>query len=143
MLKFILLALISFHVLIACAQSNTGYMLKMAQDAGIKRPVPQAFASQSVKVPIKTDSILMTQWHRNYVLRMQIGTGLLIGGVLLVAAHIFVVAFVPHFNRDAVIATAAIGVGTMSAGAFLLPIAASERHRYKKTIRIALAKEGL
>ena len=73
---------------------------------------------------------------------MQIGTGLLSGGVLLVAAHIFVVAFVPHFNRNAVIATAAIGVGAMSPGSLLLPIAASERHRYKKTLRIELAKRG-
>jgi len=135
--------MVMLNNLVGFSQSDSEYIIKMAADAGIKRPVPPPYASLAVRVPIKTDSISMAQWRKNYILRMQIGTGLLSGGILLVAAHIFAVAFVPHFNRNGVIATAAIGVTAMSAGALLLPIAASERHRYKKTIRIALAKEGL
>ena len=122
---------------------QSDYFAKMAADAGVKRPVPFKYAMRTVRVPIKTDSLSMVQWHHDYILRMRVGTGLLSSGVLLVAAHILVVAFVPHFNRDAVIATAAIGVGAMSPGSLLLPIATSERHRYKKTLRIELAKRGL
>jgi hypothetical protein len=142
-MKCLLVVVICLNGLMVSSQSNSDYFIKMAADAGIERPVPQKYKSLVVRVPIKTDSISMVQWRKNYILRMQLGTGLLSGGILLVAAHIFAVAFVPHFNRNAVIATAAIGVGTMSAGALLLPIAVSERHRYKKTLRIELAKRGL
>ena len=141
-MKYLIFLMVMLNNQVIFSQSNSDYFLKMAADAGIKRPVPLTYASMAVRVPIKTDSISMAQWRKNYILRMQIGTGLLSGGILLVAAHIFVVAFVPHFNRNAVIATAAIGVGTMSAGSLLLPIAASERHRYKKTLTIELAKRG-
>lgn len=125
------------------SQASQDYFRKMAIDVSIKRPVPPKFASRAVRVPIKTDSFSMEEWHRTYILRMRVGTGLLGGGILLVAAHILVAAFVPHYNRNAVIATAAVGVGTMTTGSILLPVATSERHRYKKTLRIELAKRGL
>ena len=104
-MKYIFLAMIILKCIAAFSQNNADYMIKMAADAGIKRPVSHIFASSIVRVPIQTDSISMLQWRKNYILRMQIGTGLLSGGVLLVVAHILVVAFVPNFNRNAVIAT--------------------------------------
>ena len=125
------------------AQSDSGYIVRMAAEAGVKRPVPHEFATRSVRMPVSMDSFALAKFHSKYVKSMTAGTVLTTSGVLLVAAHIFVVAFVPHYNRNAVIAAAAIGVSAMSPGSLLLPIGASFRHRYKKSLRISLAQRGL
>lgn len=142
-MKYIVLSTFLLFAFTSFSQSDSSYMIKMADEAGIIRPVPQKFANRSVRVPISMDSFALTKFHSKYVKSMQAGTALLSSGVLLVAAHIFVVAFVPHYNRNAVIATAAIGVSAMSPGSLLLPIGASFRHRYKKSLRISLAQRGL
>ena len=142
-MKYIIL-LITLHIgSVSFAQSDSGYIMRAAAEAGIKRPIPHEFASQSVRVPISMDSFALAKFHSRYIKTMTAGTVLLSSGVLLVAAHIFVVAFVPHYNRNAVIATAAIGVSAMSPGSLTLPIGASMRHRYKRSLRISLAQKGL
>jgi hypothetical protein len=141
-MKYLVLFLTLFFASATFAQIDSGYVVRMANEAGIKRPVPGKFAGRSVRVPISMDSFALTKFHTKYIRTMTAGTVLLSSGVLLVAAHIFVVAFVPHYNRNAVIATAAIGVSAMSPGSLVLPIGTSFRHRYKKSLRIALAQKG-
>jgi hypothetical protein len=143
LMKYLLVLLCFFCLWQASAQSDTSYMTGLAAGVGIHRPVPVVFASRTVRVPIRTDSLSMVQFHTRYIRMMQSGTVLTATGALLVVAHILVVAYVPHYNRNAVISAAAIGVSAMSPGSLVLPIGASFRHRYKKSIRIALAKEGL
>jgi len=142
-MKYLLVVMICLNGLMVFSQSNSDYFIKMAADAGIKRPVPQVFASQSVKRPIMMDSLSLIQFHRVYVNTMVAGTSLWVGGTLLVLTHVLISVVNPRFNFAAVATLAAVGVTAWTVGGVVLPIGSWERHRYKKTLRIELAKRGL
>ena len=142
-MRYIIIVMIILKGMVAFAQSNTDYMLKMAADAGIKRPVPQAFASQLVKKPMPMDSVSLVKFHRVYVNTMVAGTSLWVGGTVLVISHFLISLTNPRFNFPLVASLAAVGVTAWTAGGVVLPISAWERHRYKKSLKIELAKRGL
>ena len=127
---------------ISYAQSDLSYLKKAALNAGISQPVPSNYASLTVKRPVKMDSLSLTKFRHDYKVKMQAGTALVGGGLLVMVSHIMIVALVPHFDRNLVISLATIGIGSMTAGSVVLPLGASERHRYKKSLRIELAKRG-
>jgi hypothetical protein len=142
-MKHLLLFIVLVDFTCAFSQRNDNYYIQLALQANIKRPVPPAFAFKSVRVPVKTDSISLAAFHAKYYKTMVAGTVLLSSGILITLSHIVVAAAVPHFNRNMVISLAAIGVGTATSGSITLPLGASERHRYKRTLKIELAKRGL
>lgn len=142
MKQLVLFCLVVISVCVM-GQGNIDYMFKMAADVGIKRPIPAKYALKSVRVPIKTDSLSMVHFHAKYYKTMEAGTIMLSAGSLLTIAHILVAEFVPHYSFNGVVALATIGVATATAGSITLPLGASKRHRYKRSIKIALAKEGL
>ncbi len=142
-MKYVFLFIAMAGCMSAFPQSSYSYFVQMAVRSNISQPVPAKFAFKSVRVPIKTDSLSMEQFHLRYYKTMEAGTVLLTSGALITASHILVAAFVPHFNRDVVISLATIGVATATAGSIVLPLGASERHRYKRTLKIELARRNL
>ena len=142
-MRYVLFVLMALAYTTAFSQTDAGYMIAMAKKAGIQRPVPQAFASRIVKRPIKMDSLSLAQFHRVYFNTMAAGTALWVGGSLLVLSHALIFVANPKANFAMLATLAAVGVTAWTAGGVVLPIGAWERHRYKKSLKIALAKEGL
>jgi hypothetical protein len=142
-MKYFFFVMLIFYGLTVLPQSTENYIPKMASAAGIKQPVPQKVASRVVRRPIKMDSISLVNFHKTYVTTTWAGSGVLIGGTLLVVSHIMIAALVPNFNRNLVITLATFGVAGFTAGGIALPLGTNEMHRYKKSLRIELAKKGL
>jgi hypothetical protein len=142
-MKFIVLIIFVAQGLVAFPQMNTDYLGKMALNVGIKQPVARSFAYKAVKRPVNLDSVNLVKFHSAYVKTLYAGSITVSSGVLLVVSHILVAAFVPHFNRDGVIVLATFGVASFTAGSLAVPLGASEMHRYKKSLKIALAKRDL
>jgi hypothetical protein len=142
-MRYFLIFFITLHSLAVFSQSTAELYVRLATKSGIKQPVPQRFASLVLKHPIQMDSLSLAHFHHTYITRMIAGTTLLATGTVIMVSHIFAAAFIHNFNRDAVIVAAAIGVSSMTAGSIVLPFGASERHRYKKSLRIVLAGKGL
>ena len=142
-MKLLVLILTLFISLLSYAQGDTSYLTRFAAEANVKRPISPVFKTRAVRVPIAMDSFSLTRFHTKYIRTMTAGTVLLGSGTLIMVSHIFIAAFAPHFNRNGIISLAAIGVSTMTAGSITLPVGTSYRHRYKKSLRIALAKDGL
>jgi hypothetical protein len=143
MTKYFIPVMLCLYSLASSAQVSSDYLLKMANTAGIKRPVPLAFAARIVKRPITMDSVSLVHFHRMYAHTLIAGTSLWVGGTLLVLAHILIPSVDSHYNSPLVSTLATVGVVAWGAGAVVLPIGGWEKHRYNKSLRIELAKRGM